>query len=386
MDNLYFVILSNVILISLVNIFFNRMIYRGQAYYSVQFMFLCFIIMHSIYICLIRSFFLEADFINIGAPFGLFYAPFFFVGISVLINHSSTALENIWKHFIIGALFILFFLLILFFFRDNVLLKKIYLLTMYGLTCIQMILYCVFVFIKFNSDVKDKKSIAIMSQAIILMLSTALIFLAFVFSDVEGESNLFNSLVVYGLMLGAVIILFRYNLLTLVRKFKYYKKSYTGRLFFDYTKDNEELDDNPKAPLLVLGIRDGEEETVKYQKSRISEAEIKTYTEKLKKVMAAKIYLNSDLTLDVLARKVRIPKYHLTQVFNLGLRTNFNKFINAHRVQHAVSLLDDPNNQDSIEDIMMKSGFNSRSSFYRAFHLYYDISPVDYRKRKFHSN
>ncbi|MCD1117487.1 helix-turn-helix domain-containing protein [Chryseobacterium sp. C-17] len=28
----------------------------------------------------------------------------------------------------------------------------------------------------------------------------------------------------------------------------------------------------------------------------------------------------------------------------------------------------------------MESGFNSRSSFYRTFNIYYQISPIDYRK------
>lgn len=386
MDNLYFVILSNVILISLVNIYFNRIIYRGQAYYSVQFFFLCFIMLHSIYICVVRSFLSEADFTNIGAPFGLFYAPFFFIGIAVLIDDSSNVLKNIWKHFLLGWVFMVLFLLLLFFGSEQLLLKKVYLITMYGLTCVQMIAYCISAYIMFNSAVKDKKSIAIMSQSIILMLSTALIFLAFVFSDTKGKSNAFNSLVIYVLMLGAVIILFRYNLLILVRKFNYYKKSYSGHLFFDHIKLKEKISEEKTLDLIEDDMTIPEDEIVKYQKSRISEEEIKSYIDTLNKVMATKIYLNSDLTLNLLAKKMRIPKYHLTQVFNLGMQSNFNKFINAQRVQFAVSLLDDPNNQETIEEIMMQSGFNSRSSFYRAFHLHYDISPADYRKKKRDNN
>ena len=43
MDNFYLIILSNVILMSLVNIYFNSIIYRGQIFYTVQLFFLCFI-------------------------------------------------------------------------------------------------------------------------------------------------------------------------------------------------------------------------------------------------------------------------------------------------------------------------------------------------------
>lgn len=382
MDNFYLVILSNVILISLVNIYFNRIIYRGQTYYSVQFLFLCFIMFHSIYICVVRSFFSESNFTDVGAPFGLFYGPFFFIGIAVLIDDGSIVLKNIWKHFLLGLVFILIFVTVVVFFSENVLVKKAYLITMYGLTCIQMIMYCIFAYMLFNSQVKDKKSIAIMSQSIILMLSTALIFLAYVFTDSKEKSNAFNGLVIYGLMLGAVIILFRYNLLILVRKFNYYKKSYAGRLFFDHIKLKEESLEAEKLDALEEIFTEQEEETVKYQKSRISEEEIKTYTDALNKLMATKVYLRSDLTLNVLAKKMKIPKYHLTQVFNLGMQSNFNKFINTLRVQYAVSLLDDPKNQETIEEIMMQSGFNSRSSFYRAFSVHYDVSPADYRKKK----
>lgn len=382
MDNLYFIILSNVLLISLVNIYFNRLIYHGQTYYSVQFLFLSFIMIHSIYICVVRSFLPESDFTNIGAPFGLFYAPFFFIGISVLIDDRSNVVQNIWKHFLPGLIFTVIFIILLLFRDQYLMLKKVYLITMYGLTCIQMVLYCISAFMKFNSAVTDKKSIAVMSQSIILMLSTALIFLSFVLSDAKEKSNTFNSLVVYVLMLGAVMILFRYNLLILVRKFNYYKKSYTGRMFFDYNKGEDIFLENEKVDLAQEVITLDEDENIKYQKSRISEKEIKSSIDKLKRIMATKIYLDSDLTLDLLAKQMKIPKYHLTQVFNLGMQSNFNKYINTQRVLYAVSLLDDPHNQDKIEEIMMQSGFNSRSSFYRAFHQHYDLSPADYRKAK----
>ncbi|MBW3520367.1 AraC family transcriptional regulator [Flavobacterium sp. NKUCC04_CG] len=385
MDNFYLIILSNVILMSLVNIYFNSVIYRGQIFYTVQLLFLCFIIIHSIYICITKLFFATFYFIDVGAPFGLFYGPFFYIGLSFLINDESKVLKREWTHFALGLLFIPIFLVLTFFFRYNLTVLKVYSIILYGLICLQMVVYTLVAYIRFNRMVKDKKAIAIMSQSIIVMLATALIFLGIVFSDLNKQPNAINSFVIYALMLSAVVIMFRYNLLILVRKFTYYKNSYTGKLFFDYFKEQfiaPQEGQIEQVPQPVVEVEPPLEiEVVKYQKSRISEEEMNNYLKSLDRAWEAKIYLNPDLTLNLLSKTAHIPKYHLTQVFNLGLNSNFNKFINALRVQHAVCLLDNPNNMETIEEIMMQSGFNSRSSFYRAFNVYYDISPADYRKQ-----
>lgn len=385
MDNFYLIILSNVILMSLVNIYFNSIIYRGQIFYTVQLFFLCFIIFHSIYICITKLFFATFFFIDVGAPFGLFYGPFFYIGLSFLINDESKVLKREWTHFALGLLFIPIFLVLAFFFRDNHKVLKVYSIILYGIICLQMVIYTLIAYIRFNRMVKDKKAIAIMSQSIIVMLATALIFLGIVFSDLNKQPNAINSFVIYALMLSAVVIMFRYNLLILVRKFTYYKNSYSGKLFFDYFKEQfiaPQEGQIVQVPQPVAEVEPPLEiEVVKYQKSRISEEEMTNYLKSLDRAWEAKIYLNPDLTLNLLSKTAHIPKYHLTQVFNLGLNSNFNKFINALRVQHAVCLLDNPNNMETIEEIMMQSGFNSRSSFYRAFNVYYDISPADYRKQ-----
>lgn len=381
---MYTIILSNVILLSLVNLYFNRIVFRGQAFYKIQFLFLCFVILHSMYIIVARSFFEKSLFWDMGAPFGLFYGPFFYIGLSLLINDGSKVLEKYGTHFVIGILFVPIFFILSYFFSTEINVLKIYMITLYSLVALQMMGYAIFAYFRFNGVVKNKKSIAFMSQTLIVMLASALIFSAFVFSDLTKDPNVINGMLVYTLMFSAVIILFRYNVLVLVRKFNYYKKSYDGKLFFDYFKEQfitahtavgeeNRVSNKTREPL--------EEEVVKYQKSRISEEEMKEYLKNLESAWQSKIYLNPDLTLNLLSKTLHIPKYHLTQVFNLGLNSNFNKFINALRVQHAVVLLDDPDNVETIEEIMMQSGFNSRSSFYRAFNVYYDISPADYRKQ-----
>ncbi len=76
------------------------------------------------------------------------------------------------------------------------------------------------------------------------------------------------------------------------------------------------------------------------------------------------MYLEPDLTLVRLARKLGIPSKQLSAAVNRHTQANISRFINQFRIEHACQLLE---TGESITNTMLKSGFNTKSNFNREF-------------------
>lgn len=92
-------------------------------------------------------------------------------------------------------------------------------------------------------------------------------------------------------------------------------------------------------------------------------------------------YLNPDLTIHSFANEINISPRLISSCINQNLRLNFNEWVNAYRVEKALSLIkSDSNNLLSIEGIGSNAGFKSRSAMYAAFKKQLGNSPGHYRE------
>jgi AraC-like DNA-binding protein len=95
-----------------------------------------------------------------------------------------------------------------------------------------------------------------------------------------------------------------------------------------------------------------------------------------------KPYRIEDLRLAGVADELSIPAHVLSQVVNDHLQTNFSDFVNRYRIEEARRQLEDANNdQFTLLAIAREAGFNSKTSFYRAFKKHVGMSPPEYRYR-----
>jgi len=100
-------------------------------------------------------------------------------------------------------------------------------------------------------------------------------------------------------------------------------------------------------------------------------------------IMSEKWYLDPDLKLQKLARKLSISPNKLSELINQIEGINFNQFVNKIRIQHAKSLMtDDP--KLSNDDIAYNSGFNSRTLFYGKFKQFTGTTPAEFKKNLTH--
>lgn len=115
----------------------------------------------------------------------------------------------------------------------------------------------------------------------------------------------------------------------------------------------------------------------------LTNEEAKDLSKKLEEVLAdQKPYLLPDITLVHLAKLVGTTDKKLSTLLNQGLKTSFYDFINKHRVQTVTEKLKSTEyDKFSMLGIAHDSGFNSKSSFYRAFKKETGVSPVEYKKK-----
>ncbi|MEM5519524.1 helix-turn-helix domain-containing protein [Sulfitobacter sp. AS59] len=102
--------------------------------------------------------------------------------------------------------------------------------------------------------------------------------------------------------------------------------------------------------------------------------------EKLETYIAThKPYLDPDLSLSRLSRKLLVPEKQLSRAINKYKGENVSRYINAHRVHHACALMQ---NDTSVTEAMFASGFNTKSNFNREFLRVIGASPRDWLKSR----
>lgn len=89
------------------------------------------------------------------------------------------------------------------------------------------------------------------------------------------------------------------------------------------------------------------------------------------------VYLNPRLRLSELAMLLGTNRTYLSQYFSQNCESTFYDFVNDYRIHHAKLLLH--STDDTLETIAMNSGFNSLSTFRRAFVQREGMSPIEFR-------
>ena len=122
--------------------------------------------------------------------------------------------------------------------------------------------------------------------------------------------------------------------------------------------------------LLVIGLLSfsphlhTEDDNISHQESIALEPDAEIW-QKIKSYMAKhKPYLDPDLTLSRLSRKLGIPAKALSATINLATGGNVSRFINQARIEAAQRFMRDG---QTVTNAMLSSGFNTKSNFNREF-------------------
>jgi len=121
----------------------------------------------------------------------------------------------------------------------------------------------------------------------------------------------------------------------------------------------------------------------KYRKSLLSEEQTTDILRRLSETMEKdRPYLEPELTLPELSKRLSLSPNHVSQVINGKLNKTFFDYINEYRVEEAKRLLVSPEARRlSILGIATDAGFNSKNAFYQAFKKNTGMNPSEFRER-----
>ncbi len=126
-------------------------------------------------------------------------------------------------------------------------------------------------------------------------------------------------------------------------------------------------------------------EIVSEKSSEHSMVDKKEYHEDLLKLqqymVEEKPFLNPTLTIQEVAKHIKVPVRDLSLLINHQLGQHFYDFVNTYRIENAMKILKDEEKRElTILEILYYVGFNSKSSFNTAFKKHTGSTPTAYRK------
>lgn len=105
----------------------------------------------------------------------------------------------------------------------------------------------------------------------------------------------------------------------------------------------------------------------------------RTIMEKVEQLMSEKkLFVNSDLSMEVLAAELGLDRRHVSSAINVCTNKNFYAYLNEYRVKEAIRLMSDSNDL-TIDAIAFDSGFNDRRTFHRIFKQFTGLTPAAFR-------
>ncbi len=118
----------------------------------------------------------------------------------------------------------------------------------------------------------------------------------------------------------------------------------------------------------------------------VKAAEVPRLDEKVKFIERAmleqKLYLDGHINLERFSEQIGLRARDVSAIINSHYQSNFFEFINGYRIEEAKRLLiADDAKDDTILDIIYKSGFNSQSAFHRFFKRITGVTPSEYRNQ-----
>jgi len=121
----------------------------------------------------------------------------------------------------------------------------------------------------------------------------------------------------------------------------------------------------------------------KYSGSALSEEQRRQLIVKLEILMESdKIFISDNLTIEEVAQKLGTRTKYVSQIINENYKKNFYNFINTYRVEEAMRLLLEADNEKySILGIAQMVGFVSKSTFNAAFKRVAGTTPSEYRRK-----
>ena len=165
-----------------------------------------------------------------------------------------------------------------------------------------------------------------------------------------------------------------------------YANSILSVTYFKDTAINSDTDLNLEINHYVkvgLNLTTSKTKNIKDDKFEIPDLDV--WKEKIEILMIIdKMYKNPELVISDLSSKLGTHSKKVSQVINQGFSLNFNDFVNHHRIKAVLQKIEEgEHNIQTLLSIALECGFNSKSTFNRAFKRATSLSPKEYIEKHY---
>ena len=299
--------------------------------------------------------------LNIGVPVGLLYGP-----LVMAAYFSQTEKETAQRvinqvHFFPFYFFSLFYIVLcateLFFSEVSGILSRYYYTAYLFLMPLSLLRYAIDLLVRrINQQFEFYKlSDRLLDMLIFLCLGAVFPLAVFAVNQLIGLDWQWERLVAYGILCFGLAVIAHYLFVKRVLK-----------------QDFHEL----IGPIIETCV--DLQQTVHAPREKRLEAErICEYIRK------EQLFLKPDLSLDMVADEVGIPKYVCSKLLNEEIGKSFYQLLSEYRIDHAAKLMEsDKGKRYTIEWIAYTSGFGCKTSFYRYFKNYKGCMPSEYQRQR----
>lgn len=100
-------------------------------------------------------------------------------------------------------------------------------------------------------------------------------------------------------------------------------------------------------------------------------------------IIKDKRFLDSQISLEIIASELEVSKGHLSRLIHSELHTSFTDYINLLRIDEAKSHLINPSFSNyTLAAIGLEAGFNSKSTFYSTFKKITGLTPLQFKNEE----
>lgn len=125
--------------------------------------------------------------------------------------------------------------------------------------------------------------------------------------------------------------------------------------------------------------------TALIQKDNASNIKNENLIEFEKFIKEERNFLDANLSLESVAKKLNINKSYLSRLINSDLEKSFNDYINELRIEEAKTYLEQTEFENyTLLAIGLEAGFNSKTAFNSAFKKFTGVTPSEYKNQKKH--
>ncbi len=188
----------------------------------------------------------------------------------------------------------------------------------------------------------------------------------------EKELRLEHERKKFTLAIG-VIVIFLIAVVCLSLLYKYKNKTYLAlvRQYYDLKQGKEFSSLQEAECAKESGNTPGDNYTRKYHQ---------IFELLQQKMNQEELWRSKDLSIDRLAEIMGTNRTYLSQIINSLAGKSFNHYVNEYRINEAVKLLSDVDNNTALKQIAFDLGFNSLTTFYASFQRATGVPPAKFRE------